>query len=134
MICSRLTLTYVAMDFVTGCPLTAQGNNAILGVTCQLIKKQYFIACHSGKRGTSAKATAWLILEFVWKLYRLFESAVSDQGTQFVLDMWTCLCKILGIQRKLSTAYHPQTDGQSKNSNQWMEQHLRIFINENQDD
>ena len=48
--------------------------------------------------------------------------------------MWTCLCKILGIQRKLSTAYHPQTDGQSKNFNQWMEQHLKIFVNENQDD
>ena len=106
------------MNFVTGCSLTAQGNNAILGVTCRLSKERHLIACHSGEGGTSAEATVWLLLKHVWKLHGLFESVVSDRGTQFVSDMWACLCKILGIQHKLSTAHHPQTDGQSENSNQ----------------
>ena len=54
---------------------------------------------------------------------------MSDRGTQFVSDMWKCFCQILGIKRKLSTAYHPKTDGQSENTNQIMEQYLRTFVN-----
>ena len=123
---------HVIMNFVTDCPLTAQGNNTILRVTCRLSKKRHFITYHSEEGGTSAEATVWLILKHVWKLHELFESVVSDRGTQSVSDMWTCLCKILGIQHKLSTVYHPQTDSQSENFNQWMKQHLRIFVNENQ--
>jgi hypothetical protein len=61
-------------------------------------------------------------------------SIVSDRGGQFVSEFWTEFCRILGIQRKLSTAYHPQTDGQSEIANQYMAQRLRPYIEHNQDD
>ena len=48
--------------------------------------------------------------------------------------MWDSLCKLLGIKAKLSIAFYPETDGQSKNANQEAEQHLRSYVNHFQDD
>ena len=48
--------------------------------------------------------------------------------------MWNSLCKLLGIKAKLSTAFHPETNGQNKNANQKMERHLRSYVNHFQDD
>ncbi len=123
----------VAMDFVTGLP-ESQGMNAILTVTDRLPKARHFIACRAGELGTSSEVTAKMLLHHVWNLHGLPDSIVSDRGTQFVSDVWTRLCKILNIKRKLSTAYHPETDGQSENTNQWMKQWLRMFVNHKQDD
>ena len=53
----------------------------------------------------------------------------SDRGLQFVSKMWDFLCKLLGIKAKLSTAFHLETNGQSKNANQKAEQHLRSYVN-----
>lgn len=80
------------------------------------------------------EATAKFMLQNVYKLHGLLSSIVSDQGTQFVSDLWTCWCKTLGVKQKLSTAYHPETYGQSENSNQWLEQYLRTFVNQDQSD
>ena len=107
----------IAIDFVTGLP-ESDGQNAILTVTDRLSKARHLILCKAGELGTSARATAKLLLTHAWKLHGLPDSIVSDRGTQFVLDVWRRLCEILGIKRKLSTAYHPETDGQSKNTNQ----------------
>ena len=107
----------IAMDFVTDLP-ESQGMNAILTVTDRLSKERHFIACRAGDRGTSVEATAQMLLEHVWKYHGLPLSIVSDRGPQFASDVWKCFCKILGIKRKLSTAYHPETDGQSENTNQ----------------
>ena len=58
----------------------------------------------------------------------------SDCGSQFVSKMWNSLCKLLGIKTKLSTAFHPETNGQSKNTNQEAERHLKSYVNHFQDD
>jgi hypothetical protein len=52
----------------------------------------------------------------------------------FISKFWTSLCSILDIQCNLSTAYHPETDGQTERVNQVLEQYLRMFINYQQDD
>jgi transposase InsO family protein len=57
------------------------------------------------------------------------ESIVSDRGPQFVSHFWKEFCRILGIKLKLSTAYHPQTDGQTEIINQYIDQRLRPFVN-----
>ena len=88
----------------------------------------YFISCRASENGTSAEATVHILIRYVWKLYGLLETIVSDRGSQFVSDIWKCFCKILGITRSLSTAYHPETDGQSENLNQSIEQYLRLYI------
>ena len=58
----------------------------------------------------------------------------SDRGPQFVSKIWDSLCKLLEITAKLSTAFHPETDSQSKNANQEAEWHLQSYINHFQDD
>lgn len=60
------------------------------------------------------------------------DSIVSDRGLHFVSSMWDRFCQILGVKQKLSTAYHPETDGRSENTNQWVEQFLRMFVNYDQ--
>lgn len=57
----------------------------------------------------------------VFKLHGLPETFVSDRGTQFTSEVWDHLCKNLRIDTKLSTAYHPQTDGQTERANAVME-------------
>jgi len=69
----------------------------------------------------------------VWKLHELPESIVSDRGVQFAAGMMKEVNNLLGIQTKLSTAYHLQTDGQTKRINQELEQYLRVFINHRQE-
>jgi len=66
-------------------------------------------------------------------LYRLPESIILDRGVQFVAGIMRELNNLLGIQTKLSTAYHPQTDGQTERINQKLEQYLRVFINHRQE-
>jgi len=62
-------------------------------------------------------------------LHGLPESIISDRGAQFAVGMIRELNNLLGIQTKLSTAYHPQMDGQIERINQELEQYLRVFIN-----
>jgi len=69
----------------------------------------------------------------VWKLHGLPESIISDRGVQFAAGMMKELNNLLGFQTKLSTAYHPQTDGQTERVNQELEQYLRVFIDHRQE-
>jgi transposase InsO family protein len=57
------------------------------------------------------------------------EVVISDRGTQFVGHFMWDLLKLLGIKSNTSTAYHPQTDGQTERVNQNIEQYLRVFTN-----
>jgi len=70
----------------------------------------------------------------VWKLHGLPESVVLDRGPQFAAELTKELNKMLGIQTKLSTAFHPQTDGQTERMNQELEQYLWFFIEHRQKD
>ena len=70
----------------------------------------------------------------IWKLHGLPEEVISDRGPQFVSNFMRGLSEILGIKVAASTAYHPQTDGQTERINQEVEQFLRLFVNQRQDD
>ena len=67
-------------------------------------------------------------------LHRLLESIVLDRGPQFAAELTKELNRILGIEMKLSTAFHPQIDGQTEQINQELEQYLRFFIDHRQKD
>jgi len=77
---------------------------------------------------TSAKGLARLFRDNVWKLHGLPESIISDRGPQFMAGLMRELNQMLGIRSKMSTAFHPQIDGQMERVNQELEQYLRIFI------
>jgi len=62
----------------------------------------------------SVEELARLFMDNIWKLYGLLESVVSDRGPQFVAELTKKLNKMLGIETKLLTAFHPQTDGLTK--------------------
>ena len=127
----------LTMDFVTGllkCYAYGQVYDAILMVIDQLSKKRHYIPCLDEDKDTSLEATAELFLQYVWSKHSLPISMMSDKSPQFVLKMWNSLCKLFGINAKLSTAFYLETDGQSKNANQKMEHHLRSYVNHFQND
>jgi len=64
----------------------------------------------------------------MWKLHSLPESIISDREPQFMAELIRELNQMLGIESKMSTAFHPQTDGQTERVNQELEQYLRVFI------
>ena len=66
-------------------------------------------------------------------MHGLPESIILDRGVQFAAGIMRELNNLLGIQTKLSTAYHPQADGQTERINQELEQYLRVFINHRQE-
>jgi len=82
----------------------------------------------------TAEQLAELFVRHVFRLHGLPRTVVSDRGPQFVAGFWQALCVALKIQAKLSTPYHPQTDGQTERLNAIMEQYLRVYVNYLQDD
>ena len=118
------------MDFITKLPVVA-GKDVILVVCDRLSKMTHFVAT---MEGISAEGLARLFRDNVWKLHGLPESVVSDRGPQFVVELMKELNRILGIKTKLSTAFHPQTDGQMEQMNQELEQYLQFFIEHRQKD
>ncbi|KAH0611537.1 uncharacterized protein H6S33_010802 [Morchella sextelata] len=120
----------VSMDFVTDLP-ESDGYNAILVVVDRLTKMRHFIPT---TKEADSKEVARLYIDNVWKLHGLPETMVSDRGTQFVAEFWRSLCDRLEISPKFSTAFHPQTDGQTERINAVMEQYLRSYVSYQQDD
>lgn len=120
----------ISMDFVTHLP-PSRGYDAILVVVDRLTKMKHFIPC----KGTcNAEEVARLYAYNVWKLHGLPQTIVSDRGPQFVAQFWKHLTRRLQITNLLSTAYHPETDGQTERTNAVLEQYLRAYVSYLQDD
>ena len=77
---------------------------------------------------TSAEGLAKLFRDNMWKLHGLPESIILDRRPQFVAGLMRELNRMLGIESRLSTAFYPQTNGQTERVNQELEQYLRMFI------
>ena len=122
--------THLTVDFITKL-LVVAGKDAILVVSDRLSKMTHFVA---NTEGTSAEGLARLFRDNVWKLHGLPESMVSDRGPQFAVELTKELNKMLGIETRLLTAFHPQTDGQMEWMNQELEQYLRFFVDHRQKD
>ena len=120
---------HISVDFIMKLPL-AQEYDSILVVVDRLTKIVHFISI---TEKTLAEGLARLFRDNVWKLHRLPESIISDRGPQFAIGLIRELNEILEIKSKLSTAFHPQTDGQMERVNQELEQYLRMFINHRQE-
>jgi len=122
--------SHLTVDFITKLPVVA-GKDTILVVCDRLSKITHFVAT---MEGTSAEGLARLFRDNVWKLHGLPESVVSDRGPQFVAELTKELNWMLGIKTKLSTAFHPQIDGQTERMNQELEQYLQLFVEHRQKD
>ena len=93
-------------------------------------KKCHFIPT---KTSVDAEETAQLFIDNIFRLHGMPDSIVSDRDTRFTGRFMTALCQKLGIQQKKSTAYHPQSDGQTERMNRVIEEMLRYFVGPDQD-
>ena len=121
------------MDFIVGLP-ESDGFNAICTIICRLSKERHYVPCRWGDNGTSTEETLWILIWNVFRLHGLPQSITSDRGRQFVSTLWKAFCKRLRIKSNLSTAFHPETDGQSERANQDIKRGLRTYCNHMQDD
>lgn len=120
----------ITMDLITGLP-ESQGYNAIMVVVDRLSKLLHVIPTRDT---VTSEGVARLFRDFVWKQHGLPKQVISDRGPQFISRFMKELNSLLGIKTAASTAYHPQTDGQTERANQEIEQYLRLFVNHRQDD
>ena len=82
----------------------------------------------------SSEEIAKIYRDNIWKLYRVPRKILSDRGPQFASKFMEEFTKALGTKRQISTAYHPQIDGQMERINQEIGAFLRHYMNYQQDD
>jgi transposase InsO family protein len=118
----------ISMDFIVDLPLS-DGCTNLLVITDRLGK-----GCILTPMATiTTSATAETFLCYFVAYHGLPRAIVSDRGSQFVGRFWKRLCQLLRINRRLSTAFHPETDGSTERKNQDVELYIRIFANHAQD-
>ena len=125
----------LSIDFVTGLPVLTDWKgdsyDLILVIVDRLTKMVYY---EPVKVTIDAPGLAEVIIDVVVRHHGLPDSIVTDRGSLFTSKFWSSLCYFLGIKRRPSTAFHPQTDGQTERQNSTMEAYLRAFVNFEQND
>jgi len=121
----------VTMDLITQLPKSRQGNDAIVVFVDKLSKMVHLVA-------TKTTVTAPQLAEIFWSTvvrhHGLPSSIVSDRDPRFTGHFWRALWKCLGTQLTMSTAFHPQTDGQTERANRTLEEMLRSYVSFQQKD
>ncbi|EEA26632.1 retrovirus polyprotein, putative [Talaromyces marneffei ATCC 18224] len=116
---------WITMDYIVKLP-ESDNCNTILVVMDRLTKYAHFIPT---VEEINAEGLAQILMEEVFKHHGIPEIIVSDRGATFLLKLWKSMMNLMGGQQRLSTAYHPQTNGQTERTNQTLEQYLRHYVN-----
>lgn len=120
----------ICYDMITVLP-ESDGYDSISTVVDRFSKMAHFIPC---QKTMSSEELAKLMLRNVWKIHGTPRTITSDRGNIFISKLTKEMNAFLGIRTQSSTAYHPQTDGQSEITNKSVEQYLRHFVSYKQDD
>ena len=119
----------ISMDFIVQLP-ASDGFTSIFVVVDRMTKMAHFIPTTDN---IDADGTVSLFMARIVSLHGLPDNIVSDRGVTFTAQFTQAYMKALGVKQNLSTAFHPQTDGQTERTNATLEQYLRCFINYQQD-
>ena len=101
----------ISMDFVTALPRTPAGHEAVWVVVDRLTKSAHFIPI---KMTYPLEKLARLYIREIVRLHGIPKTIVSDRDPRFVSRFWKSLHQAMGTRLSFSTAFHPQTDGQSE--------------------
>ncbi len=118
----------IGMDLVTGLPQTKRGNDTIVTFVDRLTKRVHFAPT---TETVDANGMATLFVEHIFRLHGLPRDIVSDRDPRFTSGFWDAFMAKLGVALHMSTANHPQSDGQTENANKIVQQALRAFCNHN---
>ncbi|UTT92613.1 hypothetical protein NDA17_007138 [Ustilago hordei] len=125
----------ISLDFIEGLPTSKKYDSktydSILVIVDRLTKFAILAPTH---KTVTAKQTAVLLYGHMVRLFGYPDHMVSDRGRQFISGAWKAFAEQMGVKHSLSTAYHPQTDGQTERVNQVIEQYLRMYCNYEQND
>ncbi|WVZ97173.1 hypothetical protein U9M48_042728 [Paspalum notatum var. saurae] len=113
----------ITMDFIVGLPRTQKGYNSIWVVVDRLNKVAHFIPVNTTYSGAKL---AELYISRIVCLHGVPKRIISDRGSQFTSHFWQQMHDSLDTKLRFSTAYHPQTDGQTERTNQILEDMLRV--------
>ena len=123
----------ISVDYITPLPACVRHGKEykhVVVVVDRLTKMRHFISTVT----LEADELAERFIEKVYSLHGLPETIVSDRGTQFVSAFWRALSARLAVTLRPSSAFHPQTNGQTERINAELEQYLRLYIDWAQDD
>ena len=115
----------ITMDFVSGFPRTVRGHNAIWVIVDRLTKSAHFLGM---KTTDTIETLSQLYIREIVRLHGDPLSIVSDRDSQFMARFWQSLQQAMGTKLQFSTAFHPQTDGQSERVIQVMEDMLHACM------
>jgi transposase InsO family protein len=118
------------MDFITGLPESG-GSDTLWVIVDRLTKMAHFVPTSDTMK---PEQLADAFSAHIFRPHGLPTSIISDRGSLFTSSFWTHIMKTLGTRRNLSTAFHPETDGQTERVNAIVEQYLRAYCNYQQDD
>src|SRR5258706_2043432 len=119
----------ISVDFIGPLPMS-KGFDTITVFTDRLSKGVLLAPCNST---ITSDEFAKLFISVYYSLHGLPKAMVSDRGPQFIGYVWKTVCKLLQVERRISTAFHPQTDGSTERANTEIEVLLRQWINREQD-
>ncbi len=114
------------MDFIEALPLS-KGKNTILVVVDKLTKYAHF---NSMAHPYTTQDVAKVFFDSIYKLHGLPEGIISDRDKIFTSHFWQDLFKLMGVRLQMSTAYHPQLDGQTERVNRCLETYLRCMCSQ----
>jgi hypothetical protein len=121
----------VSMDLITQLPKTRSGHDAIVVFVDKLSKMVHYAPT---KTQVTAPELASLFVKEVVRHHGVPESIISDRDPRFTSNFWRSVWQQLGTKLSMSTAYHPQSDGQTERANRTLEDMLRAYVSYRQDD
>ena len=121
----------VTMDLITCLPPTLSGHDAIAVFVDKLTKMAHFAPC---KTAINAEEFANLYVKEIVRYHGVSRVIISDRDPRFTGHFLKSVCQLLGVKQSLSTAFHPQTDGQTEIMNRYLQDMLRHYVSPRQDD